>query len=497
MRSNSLPAALLLALSATGPVTAEGPITPGGVLNTAHDGWSEAVAGENPLTLDEAAATMAFFLRCRDVQNMGDIDAEAFVTDVMAGGLDATGFTEGGAHWERVHGHYSGLQRLRRRRNHGDVRNQSLSARLTRPGRPNRVESATMSKYSAPPPDTRPGWGRFAGIAALYALLGPLVGAIGAVGLLVLIASVTGLAAGRPGPSGEAVWSGFLITLVAGLPMAYSFGLVSSSAVGVAVALRDRRRGGISWRMALGAAAVLWIFMSALATLVISGDSFLTWLVTLLAAHVLAAMVCTWVARRLFGLGAVMTRMPQIFRYRPASLSGEVELCLDGSKLVITGDGTLDLAEVDSAFLEMRTFGDARMVRLDLFRGTARQSLGFNASRVGYAENPDAREHWAAVAAILRALAEVQPGAEVTMGPSRGPNLAMFGIGLFAVIAGGAIGAGAVVNGRAAAAAPAVLLLLIGLALVIALWPWAPRRRRRAADLAAEMEPDAETADIT
>jgi len=156
-----------------------------------------------------------------------------------------------------------------------------------------------------------------------------------------------------------------------------------------------------------------------------------------------------------------MTAMPQIFRYRPAALSGEVELCLDGSTLVITGEGTLDLAEVDSAFMEMRTFGDARMVRLDLFRGTTRQSLGFNASSVGYAENPDAREHWAAVAAILRALAEVQPGVEVTLGPSRGPNLVMFGIGLVAVIAGGAIGAGAMVNGRAAAAAPAVLLGLV------------------------------------
>ncbi|RFP85422.1 hypothetical protein DZK27_16810 [Rhodobacteraceae bacterium 63075] len=94
-------------LAATGPASAEGPITPGGVLNTAHDGWSEAVAGENPFTLDEAAATMAFFLRCRDVQNMGDIDAEAFVTDVMAGGLPANGFTEGGAHWDRVQGFYA------------------------------------------------------------------------------------------------------------------------------------------------------------------------------------------------------------------------------------------------------------------------------------------------------------------------------------------------------------------------------------------------------
>ncbi|RFP85424.1 hypothetical protein DZK27_16820 [Rhodobacteraceae bacterium 63075] len=189
--------------------------------------------------------------------------------------------------------------------------------------------------------------------------------------------------------------------------------------------------------------------------------------------------------------------MPQIFRYKPAALSAEVELCLDGSTLVITGEGTLDLAEVGSAFLEMRTFGDARMVRLDLFRGDTRQSLGFNASSVGYAENPDARQHWAAVVAILRALAEAQPGAEVTLGPSKGPNLVMFGIGIVSTLAGGAIGAGALAGGRfAAAAVPTSLLLLIGLALVIAHWPWTPRKRRKAAELAAQMAPGAETGDI-
>jgi len=106
-RSAGAALAGLMGVLAAGPAVAEGPVTPGGVLNTAHDGWSEAVAGENPFTVEEAAATMAFFLRCRDVQNMGDIDAEAFVTDVMAGGLPANGFAEGGAHWDRVQGYYT------------------------------------------------------------------------------------------------------------------------------------------------------------------------------------------------------------------------------------------------------------------------------------------------------------------------------------------------------------------------------------------------------
>jgi len=196
-------------------------------------------------------------------------------------------------------------------------------------------------------------------------------------------------------------------------------------------------------------------------------------------------------------LGAAVTgQEPRAFRYRSTALGGPVEVCLDGTVLSMANQEAVDLAEVDSAFLEMKTFGDARMVRLDLFRGDTRRSIGFNASRVGYAANPDAQEHWAAVVAVLRAFAEARPGAEVTLGPSRGANLVMFIIGLVSVIAGGAIGAGAMVNGRVAAAAPAVLLLLIGLALVIAHWPWAPRRRRRAADLAAAMAPGAGTADI-
>lgn len=157
-----------------------------------------------------------------------------------------------------------------------------------------------MTRITAPTPDARPGWGRFAGIGALYALLGPLVGAIGAVVLLVLISVVGELAAGRAGAIGTLLWPGLPVTLAAGLPLAYSLGLVSSIAVGLVVALRDRHRGGISWPAALGAALALWGVMSALAALVIPGGSFLTWLVLLLAAHVLAAMICTWLARRLF-----------------------------------------------------------------------------------------------------------------------------------------------------------------------------------------------------
>ncbi len=153
---------------------------------------------------------------------------------------------------------------------------------------------------TAPTPP-RQGWPRFAGIVALYAVLGPLLGAVGVVVLFVALSVVTEVAQGRFEAIGPLLGRGVLLTLVAGLPIAYSFGAVSSVAVGLIVALRDRHGGGISWRAALGGAVGLWAFVAVLAVLVVPPDGFLMWLVGLFAAHVVAAALCTWLARRVFG----------------------------------------------------------------------------------------------------------------------------------------------------------------------------------------------------
>lgn len=78
-------------------------------------------------------------------------------------------------------------------------------------------------------------------------------------------------------------------------------GAVSSVAVGLVVALRDRRHGRISWRAALIGALVVWLVMAAFAALVIPPDGFLLWLVGLLVAHVVAAVLCTAIARLVLG----------------------------------------------------------------------------------------------------------------------------------------------------------------------------------------------------
>ncbi|MFB9151275.1 hypothetical protein [Roseovarius ramblicola] len=153
---------------------------------------------------------------------------------------------------------------------------------------------------SAPPP-SRQGWRRFAGLVALYAVLGPLLGAVCVVLLFVALSVITEVAQGRFEAIGALLGRGLLLTLVAGLPIAYSFGAVSSVAVGLIVALSDRRDGGISWRVALGGAVVSWGVAAVLAALVVPPDGFLVWLAGLFAAHVVAAWLCTWLAHLVFG----------------------------------------------------------------------------------------------------------------------------------------------------------------------------------------------------
>lgn len=93
---------ILAATIAAVPAHAAGPVNGEGVLAPSRDAWADARAGHNPMTADEAAAAMAFFMRCREVGNLGELDVEAFITDVMVGGNPGNGFVEGGAHWDKV-----------------------------------------------------------------------------------------------------------------------------------------------------------------------------------------------------------------------------------------------------------------------------------------------------------------------------------------------------------------------------------------------------------
>lgn len=182
------------------------------------------------------------------------------------------------------------------------------------------------------------------------------------------------------------------------------------------------------------------------------------------------------------------------FHYKPAPMRPAQEVRLDGSALWIAGDGPFDLSRVEAAAFVTHSLGDSRMVRLDLAWPDARRAIGFNGGRRGHADNPDAREHRAAVAAVLRALAAARPDAQVMVGTPRGARWALFGFGVLALLAGAGIGAGALAGGLsggrlAGAAMPVVLLLAIGAALVVGNWPASPRRVLGAAALADEIAP--------
>jgi hypothetical protein len=119
--------------------------------------------------------------------------------------------------------------------------------------------------------------------------------------LVVAAAVGSEIARGEYGEIPRLIVGGFVIGLRISLIIAYVMGAASALVVGVAVALADRRQRGISLRVALVTALVSWALAAALATTFIPGDALAAWIALLLLAHLLAAVVCTWIARAIFG----------------------------------------------------------------------------------------------------------------------------------------------------------------------------------------------------
>lgn len=146
-----------------------------------------------------------------------------------------------------------------------------------------------------------PSWTRFAGIVALYVLLGPLMGAVGVNAVFAVYAVGVEIADGSFDDITRLFWGGIVMGTMLFAIGAYAFGSVSAVAVGLAVALRDRRIFGVSWRRAFISAFVMWLLMSAIAILtVVPPEGQVQWIGSLLIAHLFAATICTWIARRVF-----------------------------------------------------------------------------------------------------------------------------------------------------------------------------------------------------
>lgn len=150
---------------------------------------------------------------------------------------------------------------------------------------------------------TRPrarSWARFAGIVVLYAVVGPLMGALGLNALLAVLAVAAEISRGNFDDIARLLVGGMVVGTIISAIIAYAFGMVSAAGVGLMVAIRDRRRGGISWRTALIAALVFWALMSLAGAVVVPPQGLAQWIGALLAAHLLATAACTWIARRIF-----------------------------------------------------------------------------------------------------------------------------------------------------------------------------------------------------
>lgn len=146
-------------------------------------------------------------------------------------------------------------------------------------------------------------WGRFAGIMAIFVLLGPLAGALGVNILFALIA--VGQEIATQGFNFSEILrllvGGIVIGTIVSAIVAYSFGIFSAIGVGLTVALGDRRNLGVSWKLSLIAAFLFWILLSGVASTFVPAQGLSAWIAALLIGHLLAALVCTGLARRIFG----------------------------------------------------------------------------------------------------------------------------------------------------------------------------------------------------
>ncbi|WP_373490602.1 hypothetical protein [Parasphingorhabdus sp.] len=144
--------------------------------------------------------------------------------------------------------------------------------------------------------------GRFLGISALFTLLGPPIGEL-------VVSICLGFLAATPQLGArdwmEAINAFLTVTFfgaIFGLPIAYFVGSLPATGVGLAVALWERHKGLISWRVTLSATLVSWLFFAIRAGgLIETDDGTRVWQISLLLGHLAAAGVCWWSARRFLG----------------------------------------------------------------------------------------------------------------------------------------------------------------------------------------------------
>lgn len=148
----------------------------------------------------------------------------------------------------------------------------------------------------------RPSIRRFAGIVAVFVLLGPPAGGLAVAVWLAAVTASSDLVVG--GMSGSLrVFSGAaLVGAAFGLPLSYVAGLIPASVIGLATAAWDARKGAISLVVALGGALALGLLAVLRVGNPISvSEGERIGQISLLLAHLAAAGLCWLVVRAIFG----------------------------------------------------------------------------------------------------------------------------------------------------------------------------------------------------
>lgn len=144
-------------------------------------------------------------------------------------------------------------------------------------------------------------FGRFIGILAIFALIGPILGAAAVSAYLGFEVAGSDLMTGKWDEAAKLILLSISFGTLFAWPIAYFIGILPAIGVGLAVALWDMRGGMISWRVAFAVALISWLlFMTSEGSFVEASEGIRTWQISLLLAHLTSAGVCWAIARAVF-----------------------------------------------------------------------------------------------------------------------------------------------------------------------------------------------------
>jgi hypothetical protein len=165
------------------------------------------------------------------------------------------------------------------------------------------------------------------------------------------------------------------------------------------------------------------------------------------------------------------------YAFKPALLRGKRTYALDAAVLTLHDDTSVELAAITGAGFVNQSLSRNRIMRLDLWVGSVKHSIGYNSAEAAWRTDPNAHAFLRLVRDVLLALAEARPDLLVTLGETGRARFAMFLVGVVSAVFGVALFVAALATGIstdriAAGAIPMLLMLALGAMIMRAYWPW-------------------------